>query len=148
MNATGVDEVTLTKYAKRVEAIFVSVKGWRKKALQGGVKVVLASPRDFRGTVAGKYKRAEDALYIRATTNILKRDAGYGSFEYIVVHELGHRFEKFNDTRDFDRSEWLTTQYSHSEGEAFSELFSLGHFGIRGKWDQAIVERFEKEMTS
>lgn len=145
-NEVGVDEATLDKYAKRLSTIFHSIHGWRAKALTGSLKVVLASPRKFNGTASGKYKSNEDALYIRATPNILKRDGGYGSFEYIIVHELGHRYERHNRLPvDFDS--WVTTRYSHKEGEAFAELFAIGHFKMTGTWDPAIVERFEKEMA-
>lgn len=146
VNEVGVDETSVEKYAKRLTAIFNSVHGWRSKALKGGLKVVLSSPRNFNGTAGGKYKTNEDALYVRATPTVLKRDGGYGSFEYIIVHELGHRFERFNSVPDFDKAEWRTTRYSSKEGESFAELFALGHFNYTGTWDQAIVERFEKVM--
>lgn len=148
-NEIGVDGPTLEKYAKRLDTIFRSITGWRAAALKNGLKVVLASPRNFTGTVSGKYKRDRDALLIRTTPNSLKRDsAGYGSFEYILVHEMGHRFEKYNPPKiDFDRREWLTTRYSSREGEAFAELFAIGHFNLTGTWDKGIVERFEKVMA-
>lgn len=148
VNEVGVDAASVEKYAKRLEVIFNSITGWRAKALRSGLKVILASPRQFRGTVGGKYKRNEDALYIRTTPNVLKRGEGYGSFEYIIVHELGHRFERYNRIAiDFDKVEWWTTKYSRNEGEAFAELFALGHFGTRGTWDPAVVDRFEQAMT-
>lgn len=148
-NEIGVDGPTLEKYAKRLDAIFGGITGWRAKALKSGLKVVLASPRNFTGTVGGKYKRDRDALLIRTTPNILKRGSGYASFEYIIVHELGHRYERFNRVpQDFDRVEWWTTKYSRNEGESFAELFAVGHFGLTGTWDKAIIERFEKVMTS
>jgi len=147
-NEVGADEVTLDKYVKRLSTIFHSVKGWQARAMKGGLTVVLASPRDFRGTSTGKYRTAEDALYIRATPAVLKRDAGYASFEYILVHELGHRFERFNSLpKDFDKPEWWTTKYSRTEGEGFAELFALSHFGYTGTWDKAIVERFDSLMA-
>lgn len=148
LNEVGVDDALLEKYAMRLGAIFKSIHGWRAKALQGGLKVVLSSPRNFSGTASGKYKSNEDALYIRATPNILKRDDGYASFEYILVHELGHRWEhKHSLPQDFDKPNWWTTKYSRKEGESFAELFALGHFKTTGTWDSAIVERFEDVMN-
>jgi hypothetical protein len=152
INAAGLKEDTLKKYVVRLEAILKSLRGWRAKAAKSGLKVVLASPRDFRGTAGGKYKESEDALYVRATPDVLKRGgSSYGSFEYILVHELGHRYDKHYATGvDFDRPEWWTTKYSRKEGfglsEAFAELFALGHFGIQGPWDQKVVDRFEDLM--
>lgn len=152
LNKAGLTEAKLTKYAKRLNALFKSLSGWRSKALKGGLTVVLATPKDFHGTAGGKYKRDEDALYIRTTPAVLKRAAGYGSFDYILVHELGHRYERYNRLSiDFDRPNWWTTNYSRrdtmSGGESFAELFAIGHFRLTGNWDQSVVERFERVMT-
>jgi len=148
INEIGVVESEVEKYAKRLGAIFKSMHGWRNKALKGGLKVVLASPRNFRGTTGGKYKRNEDALYVRATPKVLNRDSGYASFEYIIVHELGHRYEKYNrQETDFDKPVWWTSRYSSTEGEAFAELFAIGHFKLTGSWDNTKVERFENLMS-
>lgn len=148
VNEVGADEATFEKYVKRLAAVFKSIHGWRSKALKSGLRVVLSSPRSFSGTASGKYRTAEDAMYVRATPNILKRDGGYGSFEYILVHELGHRFERFNRVPlDFDKTEWLTTHYSMKEGESFAELFALSHFKYTGTWDPARVERFDAVMA-
>jgi hypothetical protein len=150
-NRVGFNEEKLGLYAKRLDSIFSQLQGWRAKALSGGVTVALTSPKDFRGTAGGKYRASEDALYIRATPNVLNREGGsYGSFEYIIAHELGHRYEhKHHHPTDFDRLEWHTTPYSRKEGEAFAELFALGQFGITQahiQWDPMIQERFEKLM--
>jgi hypothetical protein len=149
LNLAGFDEKKLKEYATRLETIFASLRGWRTKAVAGGFTVALASPREFRGTSSGTYKSAQDTLYVKATPDVLKRGGGtYASFEYILVHEIGHRWEYKNRVpTDFERPEWYTTQYSRKEGEAFAELFALGHFDIKGSWDQAVVERFEKVMT-
>lgn len=152
VNEVGVDAASVEKYATRLDAIFRSITGWRSKAMKGGLKVVLASPRNFRGTAAGNYRQSEDALYVRATPNILKRGAGYASFEYVIVHELGHRYERLNSLpEDFDKPQWWTTRYSRTEGlggsEGFAELFALGHFDLKGSWDPGIIERFEQVMT-
>jgi hypothetical protein len=147
VNEVGADEDTVEKYAKRLTTIFSTLGGWRTKAMKGGLRVVLASPRNFRGTSSGKYRTTEDALYVRTTPTILKRDSGYASFEYVIAHELGHRFERFQRVPvDFDKSEWWTTTYSRTEGESFAELFALSHFKYTGTWDPAVVERFEDVM--
>lgn len=148
INEVGFNEATLEKFAKRLDTLFDSVKGWRAKALAGTMKVVLASPRAFNGTASGKYRASEDAMYVRATPSILKRAEGYAGFDYIMIHELGHRYEyKVRVQQDFDRSAWYTTRYSRKEGEAFAELFALGHFGLTGTWDTGILKRFEEVMV-
>lgn len=147
INEVGLDEASAMKYVKRLTTIFNSVKGWRAKALAGNMKVVLASPRLFSGTATGKYKSAEDAMLVRTTPAVLKRDGGYGSFEYVIVHELGHRYEYKNRVpEDFDKPEWHTSRYSMKEGESFAELFALGFFNYTGAWDKTRVERFNTLM--
>jgi hypothetical protein len=150
-NTIGLTEKALLKYVERFEAIFHALKGWRRAALKGGVTVVLAGPTAFRGTAKGVYRSAEDALYVRAIPAVLKRGEGYAGAEYIIVHELGHRWERYNRVPvDFDRSNWWTTKYSQKEGESFAELFALGHYGgtvaNAGTWDPLINERFEGVM--
>jgi len=148
LNEAGVNEASLKRYATRLQSIIDSLTGWHKKALAGGVTVVLASPKSFSGTAGGKYKSSEDRLLVRTTPNVLKRGAGYGSFEYIIVHELGHRYERKNRVpEDFDKPPWWTTKYSRNEGESFAELFALSHFNLHGPWDQATVERFQALMS-
>ena len=133
-NLKGLTPATFKKYVKALDAIFNSVRGWRRKALQGDFKVALAGPDKFRGTAGGKYNAPSDTMFVRATPKVMRRSGGtYGSPEYILVHELGHRYEKKVGSPS---SVPYTTRYSHSEGvfgqsEAFAELFALGHFGIR-----------------
>ena len=147
LNKAGLDEKTLEKYAHRLNTVIESLRGWRAKALKGGVKVMLVSPRDL--ATGGKYKVSEDTLMVRATPVILKRDAGtYASFDYIVIHEMGHRYEYKNSVpQDFDNPQWYTSKYSYKEGETFAELFAIGHYDMKGPWDQAVVEKFEKVMA-
>jgi hypothetical protein len=151
-NRAGLDNVTLEKYARRLEALFSTVKGWRAKAFVGGLKVAFASPRDFRGTASGKYRQSEDMLYVRTTPAVLKRGEGYGGFDYILIHELGHRYDAKNPPPvNFDRPEWWTSKYSQTDSlagsESFAELFAIGHYNMRGPWDPAILDRFEKVMS-
>jgi len=147
VNQRGLSNKTFLKYVGVIEAVIGNLKGWRRKALGRGLRVILASPDHFRGTASGKYRREEDALYVRATPKVLKRTSGaYASPEYIIVHELGHRYEyKQRVPLDFDRTPWTTTRYSRTEGEAFAELFALGHFGYPEYSD--ILVKFEEVMT-
>jgi len=147
LNRAGLDAKTLDRYAHRLNTLIESLGGWRAKALKGGVKIAFASPKEFHGTVGGKYKSNEDLLLVRTTPAVLKRGEGYGSFDYIIIHELGHRYSYKNSLpTDFDRVEWYTSRYSYKEGETFAELFAIGHYGLKGAWSQDTVDRFEKVM--
>lgn len=148
LNEAGLSEEQLKKYTKRLDTVFKGLKGWRKKALAGGLKVALKPPSAFNGTVTGKYHRASDTLWVRTTPAVLKRGSGYASFEYIIGHELGHRYEAKNKLPlDFDKTEWQTSRYSHQEGEAFAELFALTNFDITGQGKPEVLQRFEDVMT-
>lgn len=149
INMVGASDERLSEMISTIEKAFDSLKGWRRKALQGGVRVVFASPKDFRGTASGTYRRATDELWIRATTGgrIERGGSGYGGLTYVIVHELGHRFEQKHGTKfDFERSEWVTSRYSHTDGEQFAELFAISNFDLKGAWDQERVNRFEDLM--
>lgn len=150
VNLVGFDQKKLGQYVTSLESVFDELKGWRRKALTGGVRVVLAGPKEFRGTAAGTYRSAEDTLYVRATPNVLKRTKGtYGAFDYIIVHELGHRYDRKNGTKfDFERQEWWTSTYSRKEGETFAELFAISNFDLKGPWSQDVVDRFENLMAT
>jgi hypothetical protein len=153
LNKVGMSKDNLIKYATRLDALFSGLSGWRKKSLSGGLTVALAPPKSFRGTASGRYSASEDILYVRAIPKVLQRSSGtYGSIDYILIHELGHRYERYHQlTVDFDKPEWWTSKYSMTESmsgssESFAELFAIGHFNVTGPWDQSKVEQFEKLM--
>lgn len=149
-NRAHVSEANFRKYAEKIDGVLGRVKGWRRKALTGTLTVVFQTAAM---KVQGKYKTAIDEMWIKATPAVMKRGEGtYGSPDYILIHELGHRYEHFNrPSVDFDTEKWRTTVYSRKDSiagsEAFAELFALGHFDIKGNWDHAIVERFEALMA-
>lgn len=153
VNRVELSGPTFDRYVDQIENLLGSLHGWRVRALDGKLTVVLAGPRDFHGTAGGRYRREEDALYVRATPAVLRRDEGYASLNYILVHELGHRYERLHGLPvDFDRPEWWTSRYSKTESlagsEAFAELFAIGHFDLAGPWSAETVERFERAMAS
>jgi hypothetical protein len=149
VNMVGASDARLNDMIATLEDVFASLHGWRKKAIAGGIKVVFAGPKDFRGTASGRYHRADDALWIRATPGgrIEKGGSRYGGLAYVIVHELGHRYEmRHRPPVDFDQSEWITTRYSTTEGEAFAELFALSNFGMT-EYGADKVAAFEKVMA-
>jgi hypothetical protein len=150
-NRANISSVNFEKYAKSVDAVFGSLKGWRRKALAGELKVELVGSQEMQSQ--GRYRSEADTMQVKATPSVLKRGGGgYGSLEYILVHELGHRYDKLNRLPlDFDKPQWWTTRYSRTEGlsggESFAELFALGHFKLTGNWDPTILDRFEEVMS-
>jgi hypothetical protein len=150
VNMVGASESRFDSMISAIETVFGGLSGWRKKAVDGGVRVVFAGPKDFPGTASGKYRSDKDELWIRATPGgrIDKGGNGYGGLPYVITHELGHRYErKHHQPFDFDTSGWYTTPYSHKDGEAFAELFALSNFGIKGQWGPRL-DTFEHLMTT
>ncbi len=144
-NRANISNETFHKYVSRFEIVLGTLKGWRRRALTSGVKVVFVGGQQLK--TYGQYKTLSDELWVKATPQVLKRGGGYGSPEYIMIHELGHRFEHKNPLPiDFEMDGWETTKYSRTDGERFAELFALGHFELTGSW-ASVVERFEKEMA-
>jgi hypothetical protein len=151
-NLKGFSTHTFRAYVQALDATFNELKGWRRKVLGGGLTVALAGPDKFNGTASGKYNISGDTLFVRATPDIMRRSGiGYASPEYILIHELGHRYERFHQTPDVP----FTTPYSRKEGmgagEAFAEMFALGHFGIksyRALEFGNLVDRFEEQMAA
>jgi len=146
-NRGNISNTNFKKYVARLDQILASLKGWRKKATAGSLKVVFVGRQHM--TVQGKYKESADELWVKATPQVMKRGSGgYASPEYIIVHELGHRYERYNRVpQDFDKSQWWTSRYSHKEGEAFAELFAISNFKLTGPWNNDVVEKFERVMT-
>ena len=150
LNKSIASEANFQKYAQAIDTTFGQVKGWRSKALKGNLKVVFQGASQMK--TQGKYVQAKDEMWVKATPAIMKRSGGaYASPQYILVHELGHRYEKFNSLpTDFDQAKWWTTRYSRTQSfggsESFAELFALGHFKIKGDWDPSVLDRFEDVM--
>ncbi len=150
VNMVGASEQRFDALIGTIEGVFSGLDGWHRKALDGGIRVVFAGPKDFGGTASGKYLSEKDELWIRATPGgrIEKGGGGYGGLAYVITHELGHRYErKHHVPVDFDRPEWHTTPYSRKDGEAFAELFALSNFGMSSQGGPAL-SKFEHLMAT
>jgi len=113
------------EYSEYVAKELKKLKGFRKNALKGGLKIRFVKKAECKSKA--KYKSEQDELYIRPDQ--MQKGSGYGSLIYVVLHELGHRYER--KVRSFNDVEY-TTKYSHAEGfdgnEAFAELFAITHW--------------------
>lgn len=150
INKVGLSAATFDKFVKKTVAAISQLTGWQAK-VKSNLTIVFAPAKDFRSAnVWGVYKRGLNTLFIRATPDVLKKHSsgGLGSFDHVVLHELGHHYENTHKTIDCDRVEWKTTSYSRTEGEAFAELFALSILKFTGSWDNAIVEEFDRRMSA
>ena len=76
----------------------------------------------------------------------------YGSLRYIIVHELGHRFLKFNpQSWNISSSSMYTTKYSKvptmTDEEPFAELFALSHWKHKYKEYKTQIDKFESSIN-
>ncbi len=153
INLVGAGEDRFDAMVGTIEKVFAELKGWHRGALDGGVRVVFAGPKDFRGTASGRYRSDKDELWVRATSGGRLEKGGdrYGGLGYVITHELGHRYERKHPLGvDFDQGSWHTSTYSRKEGESFAELFALTNFGMtsdgRESWSPEINARFERTV--
>jgi len=101
------------------------LKGFHKKALKGGLKIKFVKKDECKSKA--KYKGDKDELYIRPDR--MEKGDGYASLIYVVLHELGHRFER--KVKSYNNVPY-TTKYSKTQSfdgdEAFAELFAISHW--------------------
>jgi hypothetical protein len=94
-----------------------------------------------------KYKTDKDELWINARKMGDTKD-DYGSLVYVVLHELGHRYLRYNPQKwNYDSQEWVTTRYSMTDSmsgeEKFAELFALSHWKNKYKEYADKINKFE-----
>jgi hypothetical protein len=149
-NHSIMSEKKFIQLANEIDLFLSTLTGVHKKSLSPRLIVVFVKKQD--SAAKAKYKSKEDMIYIRPD-RATPGDA-YASFNYIMVHELGHRYLSHNKVNfDYDASHWITTPYSRTDSmigeEKFAELFALSHFNYTGKpfdsYDKTI-QRFNSEM--
>lgn len=139
-NRARISGLSFQRYANHLDQLLTGLNGWHKKALLGALTVVLNDQPT-------QYRASRDELWVQATPQLLTAK-GYGSPDYSIVRELGHRYEQYNEIpKDFD-STWRTSRYSYTEGKVFAELFAISHFNLTGSWDSEKVRRFEAAMEA
>jgi hypothetical protein len=125
--------------------------GEYKKALVGGIKIVFKSASDTKAKAT--YKSELDELWIRNSPDTLKLfdKEIYGWIPYIIIHELGHRYEHKIDSPKWFNSSYITSKYSMSAGfadeEKFAECFAISFFGDSispdyPKWE-SVINKFK-----
>lgn len=134
--------------AQKVDAILSKLKGFHKKAVTAK-PLIVALVKKSEIKAKAKYKGNDDLILIRPDT--LASGDDYGSLPYVILHELGHRYEKFvRIGRAFTDSGWLTTPYSGRENmmgdEKFAELFALSNWPSKYPQYKIQVSRFLKVM--
>lgn len=133
------------KNVNTIEKFLGTLNGYHKKILNG-LKIKFVSADEIRAKAT--YRTSEDTLYINAK-KMGKTEDGYGSLVYVVLHELGHRYLKFNPQNwDHNREEFVTTRYSGTDSftgeEKFAELFALSNWPNKYKEYKEKIDTFKK----
>ncbi len=142
---------------KKFKSLVSDMEGYLKKLKSFHKKVVTVKPLTIRfvkkdlSKTAAKYKQDKDEVWIRPDSKKIIKGDGYASFYYVLVHELGHRYDYFiKQKTDFDKPKWYTTKYSRTDSiagsESFAELFALSHFGVKKypEYEKQIKEFLDK----
>jgi len=149
-NATYINNSLLNaskfrELAQQLDSFLNSLKGFHAKALKKPLKVRFVKKAVIKSKA--RYKSNSDEILIRP--DYIKFSDNYGSFSYILVHELGHRYLKlFGKGLNFNHPEWYTTRYSMqqtmSEEEPFAELFALSNWANKYTEYKEKINKFIK----
>jgi len=145
LNATKFKEL-----AQQLDTFLNTLKGFHKKALKKPLKIRFVKKATLKSKA--QYKSNKDEIYIRP--DYIKFNDNYGSFSYILVHELGHRylklFGKGLKNINFNYPKWFTTRYSEtqtmSDEEPFAELFALSNWSSKYKEYKEKIDKFIKVL--
>ena len=112
------------------------------------LKIKFVSQDQLRAKAS--YKTEEDTLYINAR-KMGKSTEEYGSLVYVVLHELGHRYLRYNNQNwNIDDTKYTTTKYSTVDSftneEKFAELFALTHWPKKYKEYQTQMDMFKNNL--
>ncbi|MFS1427686.1 hypothetical protein LMH73_011065 [Vibrio splendidus] len=149
INESPISEKVFMGKCKEIVELINSLSGFHQKATEGKFSVVFKSSSEISSKA--KYVSAKDEVWLKHTS---KADSElYGHLKYILVHELGHRYEHKHGLPDgFNDNSYRTTQYSYTDAfsasEAFAEVFALSHW--KGKYEQydEVISKFNNMMSS
>lgn len=133
--------------SKTISALLKRLKGYHAKAIQKPLEIHFKYAKDMKSRAY--YKSDLDQIWVKESS---KADNElYGHLLYIIVHELGHRYEQFYKIpKGFKDIDFYTTKYSKVDGysasETFAELFAVSFW--EDKYPEYIdqIERFKKLM--
>lgn len=145
LNTSPLAEKSFEQKAKAIDKLLKSLKGFHKKAIFKSFKIIFKSSTQMKPRA--KYKSQLDEIWVRHNAKV--DNELYGHLLYIIVHELGHRYEKFHGLPSGWRDTY-TTDYSRKIGfaasEAFAELFALSHWPKQYKEYERQIDWFKGIM--
>ena len=133
LNESSLSESKFLNLTKIISELLNRLDGEYKKALKGGIKIIFKPSTEMKSKAV--YKSDKDELWIRNSPDTLKLfdKELYGWVPYIIVHELGHRYDKFEGVPKWFNRSFITSKYSSQAGfgdeEVFAECFAISFFG-------------------
>ena len=126
-----------------IEKFLTTLSGIHKDAIKN-IKVKFVSPKYIKSKA--RYSTKDDIILINVSKLGNTRDE-YGSLLYVVLHELGHRYLRYNRQNwNYDSSEYATTKYSMADSmtgeEKFAELFAMSHWPNKYKEYSDKINKF------
>ena len=148
-NRSGMGEATFKNTVKQITKFLDDLDGFHAKTLKKPLEIHFKYAKDVKAKAV--YKGLEDEIWIKSghkADNEL-----YGHLLYIILHELGHRYEYlFGLPDDFSDSQFYTTKYSHADSmggsECFAEIFAISHWPKKYDEYETKIKRFTDMMNS
>ncbi|ARN69948.1 MULTISPECIES: hypothetical protein [Vibrio] len=148
-NKSPLSEKAFLAKCKDLVQTINSLDGFHARAMEGSVKISFVGAKDIRSLA--KYDSENDEVLIKHTS--LSDNELYGHMRYLLVHELGHRYEnKFGLPESFSDDWYRTTKYSFTESlsgssEAFAEVFAVSHWPEKYNEYSDTINRFSTIMN-
>lgn len=149
VNESSMGNKRFDSSAKEIFATLKSLKGFHRLAIEKPLEIHFKKASQLRSKAT--YKSIEDEIWIKDSAKPDPEEQ-YGHLQYIIIHELGHRFERKNGhPEDFREYDSYTTRYSRAESmsgcEAFAELFALSHWEDKYPEYEDKISKFKKDMN-
>lgn len=116
INESSLGEKRFLELSEMIISLLKRLKGEYKKALTGNVRIIF-KPASALNSKA-KYKEDKDEIWIRNSPDTLKLfdKELYGWVPYIIIHELGHRYDELLGIPKWFNSSYVTSKYSKIAG--------------------------------
>jgi hypothetical protein len=147
INRSNLNFQKFKERANEVDKFLGTLRGFHAKPLSKPLKVIMVKKSEIKAKA--KYKRDEDAILFRPDAMV--PGDGYASSVYVLLHELGHRYERyFSVPSYFNYKGNFTTPYSRTDSmagnEEFAELFALSHWPNKYPQYADQIQKFIKAM--
>ena len=148
-NRSRMSEQRFLTNGKEIFEVLRSLKGFHRLAIEKPIEIIFKKASDMKSKAV--YKSIEDEIWVKEGAK-LDPEERYGHLQHIIMHELGHRAEKFyGHPETFIEYQSYTTDYSKKESfggsEAYAELFALSHWKDKYPQYEEQISKFIGQMN-